>query len=522
MKYQTEKDKPRTSAVGAKLLAFFIFLLAVGGLFLGLLGQVWGSFSSATLWHLAPETLSGSFMGNIIAIFKDLSANGLGAFTAALDFGGVYAAEYFLHYILIIALVISLIITIVALCSSKSAKRCAYVSAYLTFLAYGALSACCFYQTAIAASELSMLGATFSFLDLFDLPALLIAAVIAFILCLMAIAGRKGIGFLRALLLLFSAATALAFFYPAAYLPIGEGISTNAGYIFYLSMRGSEGIDIWTKIFVAMAGLLVALNLLLSALRISAKKAPVFDLICYILQLLVLIAVTFIFLFDPLAEGLGFGDIAPNLFASIAFIVLLAASFAALAVAVILTVSTISKKHSQKKAPKNVSPEEVYTETVVAPGAPRPIIVTAAPEAAPAPMTEFERSMEALARGVAPQQQQPMAAPPAAQPMYHSEYRPKASAQPAQPAAPQGSSFSYDAAQYTYDPFINSLTPLQKNEFGDLFIAGKYGKLQYLPTYVIGGDNTEFFRKVFIYLGKYRNYVSADLLDKLCAYVAKS
>ena len=65
------------------------------------------------------------------------------------------------------------------------------------------------------------------------------------------------------------------------------------------------------------------------------------------------------------------------------------------------------------------------------------------------------------------------------------------------------------------------LTPQEKNEFGDLFIANRFGDLAYLPAYVIGGDNREFFRRVFIYLGKFRSHISPELLGKLYQYVSK-
>ena len=125
-------------------------------------------------------------------------------------------------------------------------------------------------------------------------------------------------------------------------------------------------------------------------------------------------------------------------------------------------------------------------------------------------MSEFEKSMEALAKG-----EQPEPAPEAQADFRMPSY-------PSISPAAQPSSPAYDPTQYTYDPFINGLSPKEKNEFGDLFIAGKAGKLQNLPTYVIGGDNTEFFRKVFIYLGRYRKNISAELLDKLYVYVSKN
>ena len=53
-----------------------------------------------------------------------------------------------------------------------------------------------------------------------------------------------------------------------------------------------------------------------------------------------------------------------------------------------------------------------------------------------------------------------------------------------------------------------------------MFISNKYGMQNYLPVYAIGGDNDEFFSKVFIYLGKFRNYISSELLEKLNVYVS--
>ena len=130
-------------------------------------------------------------------------------------------------------------------------------------------------------------------------------------------------------------------------------------------------------------------------------------------------------------------------------------------------------------------------------------------------MSEFERSMAALAMGMEPEPATAAAAyQPAPAPVY---------AQPVPAPAPAPAPVAnYDASQYTYDSFINSLTPQEKNEFGDLFIANKYGDLAYLPAYVIGGDNREFFSKVFIYFGRYRSHISSALLDKLYAYVSRA
>ena len=150
-------------------------------------------------------------------------------------------------------------------------------------------------------------------------------------------------------------------------------------------------------------------------------------------------------------------------------------------------------------------------QPAVQPAAEQPVPAPAPqPEPAPEPvkeeaMSEFERSMAALAKGIEPETANTAAA----------AYQPTPAPQPVPAPA-------YDATQYTYDSFINSLTPQEKNEFGDLFIANKYGDLAYLPAYVIGGDNREFFSKVFIYFGRFRSHISSALLDKLYVYVSRN
>jgi len=48
-----------------------------------------------------------------------------------------------------------------------------------------------------------------------------------------------------------------------------------------------------------------------------------------------------------------------------------------------------------------------------------------------------------------------------------------------------------------------------------LFISRVYGDNKRLPMYRIGGDNKEFFTKVFVFIGRYRNVISDNLLEKI-------
>lgn len=77
---------------------------------------------------------------------------------------------------------------------------------------------------------------------------------------------------------------------------------------------------------------------------------------------------------------------------------------------------------------------------------------------------------------------------------------------------------NYYNAGFIPDGFISSLTPAEKDEFDRLFISRVYGDNKRLPAYRIGGDNREFFTKIFVFMGRYRNVISDGLLEKIYNY----
>lgn len=83
-----------------------------------------------------------------------------------------------------------------------------------------------------------------------------------------------------------------------------------------------------------------------------------------------------------------------------------------------------------------------------------------------------------------------------------------------QPYQQQG----YYNAGFVPDMFISSLTPAERDEFDRLFISRIYGENKRLPAYQIGGDNREFFTKIFVFMGRYRNVISEGLLEKIYNY----
>ena len=73
----------------------------------------------------------------------------------------------------------------------------------------------------------------------------------------------------------------------------------------------------------------------------------------------------------------------------------------------------------------------------------------------------------------------------------------------------------------SFDPFIATLSVEERNQFTELFILRFQGTMPELPEYQVGGDNKEFFRKIFIYLGQYRDRIPSGLLGKMYQYSLK-
>ena len=61
----------------------------------------------------------------------------------------------------------------------------------------------------------------------------------------------------------------------------------------------------------------------------------------------------------------------------------------------------------------------------------------------------------------------------------------------------------------------------ERNQFTEIFILRYHGLMPDIPDYQVGGDNAEFFRRIFIYLGQYRDRIPSGLLAKIYQYSLK-
>ena len=74
----------------------------------------------------------------------------------------------------------------------------------------------------------------------------------------------------------------------------------------------------------------------------------------------------------------------------------------------------------------------------------------------------------------------------------------------------------------SFDPFIAILNNEERNQFTELFILKYQGVMPEIPDYQVGGDNKEFFRKLFIYLGQYRDRIPDGLLSKIYQFAIRN
>lgn len=520
----------------------FFFILALAGLFIGLITAVWPAFQQATglitYGEDNPSTFSYSMLGQMCNIFGDLfGANNIKifyeSFASSISLQIWLTFNLFLVFAIVLAAVLALVLMIIAIVTKrkKMARMCALTSGMVLLLVYVG-----YFLLAYA------VGGAFG-TALIDAPTALIGALLLVTLIAIAIYERKIFGFLASLLLVLTIVAIMMLNYYTAALTLA---SSFLAFDFYSS-------DMFLGIALTLLVVVLGFNFVASVIRIAPKKSYVFDAVRYGVQLFAVILAIIAFMVSkhPDVSKYGTWGIFTAQGQTLATVLLLLCTIAAFVVALLATL--LPKKeviHEVQEVIQEVedpTPQPVYEPAYIG-YAPviQPIVVTQPPvyqqpvyqqppqpapqpaethvyvqqpERPEVPVTEFERKMQSIARGNS-SVYDPSPVPVNSERMNAETPNTYSRARADRNQTPQ-SSYIYEGSQYSYDPFIRTLTVPERNEFGDLFIANIYGMHSYLPTYVIGGDNKIFFDRVFIYLGCYRNYISQQLLEKIYLYVSK-
>lgn len=294
---------------------------------------------------------------------------------------------------------------------------------------------------------------------------------------------------------------------------------------------GLKGLVSFKIVVIAICAI-AALNALIVAIRLQTKKGLALDLARYVVQFIVGVAVCYIAIMSKGAK----------IFLIFAIV---AAAISLLQIVLCIIQNKCKKGKKEKavkepKAKKEKAKKENKQETVaapveetpvapipaipapvaapamaVAPVAPAPAAPAAPVAPAPAPAaveipSEYvvEEYAEALPYDGGPVEGVALAA----------EVNPTFTSMPAAPVQTAGYDF-YNSK--SFDPFIAVLDNKERNEFTELFILKYKGVMPEIPEYTVGGDNKEFFRKLFIYLGQYRDRIPDGLLAKIYQFTVK-
>lgn len=292
--------------------------------------------------------------------------------------------------------------------------------------------------------------------------------------------------------------------------------------------KGLESLSLAKYADMVVAGIfgVFALSMLIATIRMQTKKGLGFDLVLYIVQFIVGVAVCYLVIASKTEKTL-----------------MLALAIASAVVALLQIIICILRKKTVKKAnaPESES-EEVATEQAPA----------------VAKMTKTEKKAEKQAKKDAKKARKeekkmarrnkkaktaevpaPVVAQPAVQEFVREEYAEAmpyeggpvegvAVAEEVNPTfipssePPQVQTAGYDFYNCkSFDPFIATLDTAQRNQFTEIFILKYSGTMPEIPDYEVGGDNKEFFRKLFIYLGQYRDRIPDGLLAKIYQFAIK-
>lgn len=574
--YDVPREKTK-KYVGYRVFAVLFALLSIGGLFLGLIGKalpVLGHTDALLLLSghaKVPAALSGSLLGAIIGFFANIVGifQGLIAAFKPLDLNAALGSLFYIFLIcfLCLGVLLNLIMAIVGAASGKAAKRCMHGNGILTLITYGGLS---LYLFVCSAHEGAIVANT-------DFPTLIVAGLALFILFITALAERKAGGLLNILFTFLSLGTLVLFFFPYSnfggfsigVLGLGFDKSKLFPFIavlltavlflvnFYASCSRICAKRGYAGDAVRFCLQLVAVLLTLTSAMVGAGKFPLFgggtlNLLFTILPLILIFLASVLAILAAIvsahnkkkkaeeqpapAQGMqppyppygyrppmGGQPMPPNARRPIPP-----------PAGANMPPRAIPQQAGANANGRPVPPYGQMGGRPMGPASPippmgarpagpmPPLRPTVPPNAMPPQgrqMTDFERRMAAIAKGEQPAANVPAQYPAAQQPQ--PQYKPAPGRQnpAAVPASEKVENSVYNPSKYAYDPFVYTLTASEMNEFGDLFIANKYGLQAYLPPYAIGGDNRDFFNKVFIYLGRFRSNISDALLNKLYRYV---
>nr|MDE6273488.1 hypothetical protein [Clostridiales bacterium] len=197
--FEEEHERDTVRSTGFRIAAVVMFLISIGGLFLGLISK-WVSFLTPVASAGTDGALNNSLMGILIEVFKGLfSDSGIQPVKTFSFKEGLpvllSAVQYYFYFVFLACLILSLMLTIISLTPERihegkerasRAERCAYGIALLNVFGFGGI----FLIQMFTASSLVHYVRPMV-VDTIDFSSLIIAIVAVVFLLLIALSGAK-------------------------------------------------------------------------------------------------------------------------------------------------------------------------------------------------------------------------------------------------------------------------------------------------------------------------------------------
>ncbi len=482
-----EAKAPKKKNVASRLFALLLAVAGVAVVFLLNVNVIVGNaVKEMTLFTAIKDLFGGASTSKLF---------GLPALATTSRLAGIGAAIAL--YLLLLTLALCVVFAIVAVFCGKKAPALVRLVAFFFTLGFMAYALVIYMYTTLTAGKAT--------LDLYTLAPAGVGALVYFVLAVAKV-GKKA--WMNTIQLLFSLVAVGAL----AYILITYTKDFNTGVSKLVSFRIATLAILGVAFFTVFVG----------AIRMQTKKGLGFDLFRYILQLIVGGATCYVAIASKASEK--------------TFLILAIASTAVSLLQIVLCI--IQKKSGKAKKEKKVKEkkEETVEEEPVAeePFAfapvyepapmPAPVYEAPAPMPAPAPAVVSAPVVEESFEEKYPEytveeyaEAMPYEGGPVEGVAVAEEVNPTFVAPPAQV---QTAGYDFYNSK-SFDPFIASLNEAERNQFTELFILKYKGVMPELPDYEVGGDNKTFFRKLFIYLGQYRDRIPDGLLAKIYQFTVR-
>ncbi len=471
---RASKVVPDKKNAAYRVFAAILAALAVGVFFLPCITGVYpftGGF----------ELKKGFLFKSVVSMINGEAPRSLFNFFPAIyrthNMLGLFANGIF--YFFLLCAVITFILGVIAIFCKKKSPALLRVAAYFFAVGISLLTASeiSYYYLALDTSIISLLTH-----NIFLLLPMGVALVIYFVLACAKLGKKVWMNLLNCVLAIIVCCALGTVF--------AKDMASFFEVIYYkLGIQDGKLLDI---IEAAVCGLLI-ISFLLAAMRFIQKKGLVADLIRYIVMLL-------------FAGFVLYTQIANEWRTPIVFIIAIVATAVALIQVLVCILQIVYAKATKKKAiqPNNAIKEE------------KPVVAIETP----AVVTEEPAEEEVYVRDeyaeAIPYEGGPVEGVELAEEIVEETSTVIPEATPAVETA----DYDYYNSR-SFDPFIATLSTEERNQFTELYILKYKGTMSEIPEYEVGGNNKEFFRKVFIYLGQYRDRIPDGLLFKMYEFASK-